>query len=246
MVYYVERLMESKKRQVVNVIGPTAAGKSMALRHLRQVFGEEIRLLDDVRAEEDFRGQRFVVIASERRHLHATMVLELEPWGEDDVIEYLLATHREKCGSVMERWRRAGTEQLDGVPGFVVPVLEEFVQDEGLADVDAGVRRFVRGRLGSDEDYVAATRECMQTILQKKEEVSSGVVAGHPYVVTLLGSEGLAREILAGNVQVLSRGLPFAVIEKLGDLCAPMGRRWKSWKEDWERHRCSRRSWVCF
>ncbi|MGN6367553.1 MAG: pentapeptide repeat-containing protein [Phycisphaerae bacterium] len=133
------------------------------------------------------------------------------------MIEYLLARHRGKCASVMERWKRAGAERLEGVPGFVAPVLEEFVRDEALADVDTGVRRYVRARLGSDEDYVAAGGECLKRILQNAWDTKKVMAVGHPYVVALLASEGLAREILKGDLRPLVRPLPFDVVEKTGE-----------------------------
>ncbi len=217
LVYQVERLMGLGRRQVVNVVGGRRSGKSMALTHLREVFGEGMVVRDDVLPTERVEGEGFVVIASEQRHTDATVVLELERWGEDDVIEYLLAVHRERCGSVMKRWRVSWVERLEGVPGFVVPVLEEFVRDEELGDVDEALRRYVRRQVGNEEEYVGCTAQCLGSILDI-HTLNTTVKIGHPYVATLLAGEWLASELMARHFRWLTNALPFRLVEKTGEL----------------------------
>ena len=217
LVYQVERLMGLGRRQVVNVVGGRRSGKSMALVHLREVFGEGMVVRDDVKPTERVVGERFVMIASERRHTDATVVLELEPWGEDDVIEYLLAVHREQCGSVMKRWREMGSERLQGVPGFVVPVVEEFVRDGELRDVDEALRRHVRRQAGSEGEYVDCTAQCLGSLLDILT-LNTTVKIGHPYVATLLASEWLASELMVRHFRWLKGALPFGLVEKTGEL----------------------------
>ena len=52
-------------------------------------------------------------------------MLELAPWCEDDLIEYLLATHPKQCGSVVGRIRAAsGKSPFLGSPEICRPVLD--------------------------------------------------------------------------------------------------------------------------
>ncbi|MGN6367554.1 MAG: hypothetical protein ACTHN5_04770 [Phycisphaerae bacterium] len=65
LVYHVEALLRAKQRQVINVVGPAGAGKSMALRHLREVFGREVTCIDDGLPESPLPKDGHVVIAGE-------------------------------------------------------------------------------------------------------------------------------------------------------------------------------------
>ena len=59
----------------------------------------------------------------------------MSPWGADQWIEYLLAMHRDACGSVMTRLRAAkSTANLKGIPAFWRPALDEMASDPTLAD----------------------------------------------------------------------------------------------------------------
>ena len=53
--------------------------------------------------------------------------LDLTPWSDDDLIEYLLAVHPRQCASVMQRLGKSAREGglLGGVPELWTVVLDE-------------------------------------------------------------------------------------------------------------------------
>ena len=55
--------------------------------------------------------------------------LSLLPWGMDELIEYLLATHHEVCGSVIERLGAAAHYRW--LPAVASIVLERFAMRPG-------------------------------------------------------------------------------------------------------------------
>ncbi len=72
----------------------------------------------------------------------------LAPWDQDDAIEYLLATDRDACASVMGRLKRSGgLDLLDGIPELVATVLDRMARDESIADVRTALRDELAGRI---------------------------------------------------------------------------------------------------
>ena len=91
----------------IELIGAAGAGKSRALAHLASLpFAERLALIDNARFSDvwSVMSERMVVYTV-RQSLRLTKTqFQLAPWGNDDLIEYLLATHPEKCASVMARF----------------------------------------------------------------------------------------------------------------------------------------------
>ena len=217
LVYHVDRCIAAGRVWVINVVVERRSGKTMALRHVREVFGEVVVVRDDVSTGEELLPEKLMVIASGAKHPQAAVVLHLEPWGEDDVIEYMLAVNRRKCASVMKRWGSCAAWRLQGVPGFVAPVLEEFLADEELRDVDAALRRHLRRQVGSDEEYRGMGSLCLNILMLNRESSKSSSLY-HPYAMLLLASEGLAAGIRERDFRRLSRPLPSELVAKTGEL----------------------------
>jgi uncharacterized protein YjbI with pentapeptide repeats/energy-coupling factor transporter ATP-binding protein EcfA2 len=73
----------------------------------------------------------------------------LAPWDQDDAIEYLLATDREACASVMGRLRTSrDLAFLDGIPELCSVVLDRMARDESIGDARAALRRELKDRIG--------------------------------------------------------------------------------------------------
>ena len=77
-------------------------------------------------------------------------VYRLARWDQDDAIEYLLATDREACASVMGRLGRAGDfDFLGGIPELCSVVLDRMARDETIGDVRTALRYELTARIGS-------------------------------------------------------------------------------------------------
>ena len=65
----------------------------------------------------------------------------LAPWTQDDAIEYLLATDREACVSVMGRLKAPGRPRVPRRhPGALSVVLDRMARDESIGDVRTALR----------------------------------------------------------------------------------------------------------
>ncbi len=91
---HVRELLEKKVSGPVNVFGGAGSGKKTALRHLRAVFGDADYTVDGAPTADETRlsGDRLLVFATKARSTLGPRQLELEAWGDDDCIEYLLGT----------------------------------------------------------------------------------------------------------------------------------------------------------
>ncbi|MFN0241359.1 MAG: pentapeptide repeat-containing protein [Planctomycetota bacterium] len=131
-------LLQSGAVGVVPLFGEFGSGKSTALLAMRERFVGEERLAFE---EENARGLPsdpglLVLRAVDERgptRVRDTHV-EMAPWTRDDLIEYLLAAHPDRCASVVARL--PNVEVFDffrGLPGLWRPVLDEMASDETVA-----------------------------------------------------------------------------------------------------------------
>jgi uncharacterized protein YjbI with pentapeptide repeats len=107
---------------------------------------------------------------------------EMAGWGQDELIEYLLATHRDRCASVMRRIHHdPRTASLKGNPNLWSQVLELLAVDEGLPDLKAALIRVIQIQfpdLGFRERlerlcFQAATDDIRPDAMQATEHLSA-------------------------------------------------------------------------
>ena len=146
-------LLRGRSSAAVAIVGPCGAGKSTALAHLADFFSADpgIVFMDDAdrRAVEAVGGDRLVIFASAGSGPKwADERLQLAPWGQDELIEYLLAVHPQQCGSVMDRLARADDRQsIPGLPELWRIVLDRMAEDESVTTVHEALVRELDSRL---------------------------------------------------------------------------------------------------
>src|SRR5262249_30405008 len=97
---------------------------------------DRVRLFDqpdsDLAALEVAAADRSLVIVTPRltSPLKRLPVYRLASWGQDDLIEYLLAAHWGRCASVMARLKVSGDREfLRGIPELWTVVLDRMATD---------------------------------------------------------------------------------------------------------------------
>lgn len=136
--------LSSGRPGIAHLVGPPGAGKSTALRHLAARFEgcAELALFDEVRPPADVTAGRLVVVARSSADVGD---LTLAPWTRDDLIEYVLATHRDRAASIVERAGAgaSGRLPLHGRPGAWVAVVEALALDGDVPDLPAVLERLI-------------------------------------------------------------------------------------------------------
>ena len=143
--------MEGKPVGAIEIVGCVGSGKTTALRHLAAEAPRDrgIMWLDDAKPEEvtSHKRDRWVVYTSTAHMATITASsFQLAGWGDDDRIEYLLATHSDKCQSVVVRLSAAEDRSDAGDSPLVWRVvLDEMAEDESIHSVDKALwRRLIR------------------------------------------------------------------------------------------------------
>src|SRR5438477_9587261 len=130
------------------LLGKPGAGKSTAIRYLRSAFltRGDVKLLDEPAPPQEVRpAGKFFIVATAEPGLHKSMVrVMLAPWSDDDMMEYLLVAHRDRCTSVLSRLHAdADRHALEGVPELCRIVLDESAEDAALASLSAALRKHI-------------------------------------------------------------------------------------------------------
>ncbi len=127
---------------VIRIQGPPGSGKTTALDHLAGVVPPHLSVsfLDEPHRPSDIveaLSRGWVVYTSRDASFPTALAtnLKLAPWGEDEWIEYLLASDRRHCSSVMARLARAKPEtaMLGGNPELWGLVLDRMMADPSVA-----------------------------------------------------------------------------------------------------------------
>lgn len=194
----VRSFLEAGACGAIRLDGPPGSGKTTALQHLAAVLPSEgqVCLLDGPTAQQVLDGlaRRLVVytpgpVGQELPGPFLLASYELAPWGEDDLIEYLLAVHKERCASVLHRLRGAeGSNFLRGIPGLWRIVLEQMADHESISSPRVALYRHLEELL-PDVDVRERTHSACITAL-----VLAGIGADKP--LEYLRTEGIGEQVL--------------------------------------------------
>src|SRR5262249_44174259 len=136
-------------------------------------------------------------------------VYRLAPWGDDDLIEYLLAVHKQRITSVMARLQPADRLRFQGIPDLWQIVLDRLAADEALGDGRAALHRYLQTQL-PDTDLLERVRsECLNAAATEPagaaaslEQLAKPGFGGallralrHPAVQQLLAAERVAADL---------------------------------------------------
>ncbi len=227
------------------ILGDPGTGKSSALRSLaaRIPKGSIVELLDEpppARILELCDRMLVIYAAMDPIHLRHHGVFRLSPWGEDEVLEYVLGAHKDRCASLMRRLRPQS--ELPQTPELWTICIDRMAADESIDNSNAAILDHLRRSLptlsrrragtisyrrlaqpeadGPDETSLWGHRGFLGFLLGRglgREEVR---LLRNPRVRMLLAAEHLARKIAKGSLHRLEPRLPAELIRKTGALLA--------------------------
>ncbi len=154
----------------VAILGPPSSGKTTALRHLAAVLpSREFLLFDD---EPDLAQisplmKDHLVIFTSAGELPRDFCpgYRLAGWTRDDWIEYLLAAHKDRCASVLDRIWPADRSLLKGNPELWSIVLEELAADESLTDGRHALLRHLDDRIADPGERQRLAMACITALV---------------------------------------------------------------------------------
>jgi uncharacterized protein YjbI with pentapeptide repeats len=230
-------LIQAGRPGLVVILGGPGSGKTTALRHLAAILpsaailppwaSNRVRLTEEVdlvsaAAEVT---DRLMIVAVDSSRATATdqdqalarsllspsgghlAVFRLGSWSNDDLIEYLLSAHRDRCGSVMSRLKASDDAGfLKGIPELCAVVLDQMARDESIRDVRTALRCALTERL----DDHPALREpigdiCLTAIGENSNRVPDLRVSESP-------GEGSTAQALAVALLRLVRHGPMGLL----------------------------------
>jgi uncharacterized protein YjbI with pentapeptide repeats/energy-coupling factor transporter ATP-binding protein EcfA2 len=207
-------LVEAGATGVVGVLGPPGSGKTTALEHLAATVppAARVRLLDSPSSEQILgaMGDYLVVYAAaSARSVRHRVTYQLAPWARDDLIEYLVARHKDRCASIMARARSADDALLQGLPDLWQIVLEELAGNEALRDVRQALDHYLAALLPDTDLQERGRSVCLNALVAPEEGITRpvqelvkpGFVAGlvrvlrHRCVQVVLATERVASDL---------------------------------------------------
>jgi energy-coupling factor transporter ATP-binding protein EcfA2 len=227
----IAELAEELSSGLVRITGSSGSGKSTALNHVAAICAHDERMifLDEPTQEElDSCPDDRLVVATMLGGAKRGIELTLEPWGQDELIEYLLHAHRDACSSVIARLGPAA--HWTWMPEVACIVLERFVSDKLLNDPHAALMQHVREQLSSKKLNISVERYCLAVLIGRGQNIETSILkllkAGCPHDVRKLvrhemvqlplAAECLMAALADGKYADLQSRLPVELIELVG------------------------------
>src|SRR5579859_6031833 len=193
---YLEPLLERNDVGAICIFGEPGTGKSSALRAISGRLPRRtiVELLDNPDRSQvmDLAERMIVIYAAAVPHaLPHLATVKIASWGEDEALEYLMAVHKDRCGSVMTRLRKsAEVEPLD-LPELWTICLDRMAEDDSLPDVDAALKQHLDLKMPASL-RTRARDLCFKKMVGSKEEgVDEVRLWGHQGFLGFLMGRGL-------------------------------------------------------
>lgn len=230
-------LVKSGGRGAVRIWGGPGAGKMTALRHLAALLPAKanVVLLDRPEAAELASAvEQCLVIYTSGVRLHPKEIAAfgLALWGNDEVIEYLLAVDRNRCASVMARLK----DDIAEFDQMLAPELWKMVLDRMLADQTVtSVRAAIRLELapwlrGNDVVRRDLGEGCLESIIFGTTPDVAPLLGDaarllrHRLVRLVVATEHMATALASDDAEeantFVETALPRDLIEECGPLVA--------------------------
>lgn len=228
-------LVEQGARGLVQIIGPTGSGKTVALQHLAAVLpaGAGVELVDDLLSADGPRPMHHLGIYATAVQVKqpSVAVYRLAPWGGDEWIEYLLAMHRPACASVVSRLRAApDCGVLPPLPELWRIVLDEMAADETITGPRQALCRFLARQVHDLVRQQLVQGLCLAYLLKmgnaptaveeklQRECYPAPVVRAirHPEVQQVLAAESVLSDLRSGApCEYLEHRLPRGLVREV-------------------------------
>ena len=218
-------LVERKVLGLVWLVGGPGSGKTTALAHLAAVLPASANVI--LRDNDEWQPAvpdrlmvRCGIAATAPKN--AIRAYELAPWADDEIIEYLLSMHRDRCESVMRRCQLANDKDvLKDNPELWRHVLDVMAADESIPTIKEALCRVVEARLPAGTARELASKWCLAIVLQDpklgaKYRCQLEGLCDFPHLLRLLwhvpvllplAAEQIAGDLRSGNTSVLSHVL---------------------------------------
>ena len=241
--------LQAKTCSRLIIIGGPRSGKTTALLHLASLpYADQLRIWScDSPAEREFLFSQDTTVnplqvcavtsefydsGGESKNQHS-LRLQLASWTDDDIIEYLLARHPQRCKSVMTRLSGDQLKSsLGGNPELLTIVLDALAADSGI-DVRTALRHGIEQRLGdvktldAARDFASAALLGSDELLRSRRRKIDGLLIeksamgllSHRIVCLLLTAERLQIALTSHLRRRFPTGLlPLELIEELATL----------------------------
>ncbi|MBI3408217.1 MAG: pentapeptide repeat-containing protein [Planctomycetes bacterium] len=229
-------LIAAGKRGAIALVGKEGAGKTTALQHLAAIVPENagVVLLDepDQSQVEQFVHDGMVVYSAVTPLAVSHLAIHLlAPWTRDELIEYLLAEHKDSCAAVMARISQEDLRLLSGAPHLWRIVLDGLAADPKLVGADRTLCRFVERGVGEPRSLRRLRQSCLMRLAlgQPPEDFSITIVPhddpgldiaralAHPVVQRLLATEEIADDLRQkAPCTYLVHRLPWDLVDTAG------------------------------
>ena len=224
---------------VLHLTGASGSGRSLALKYVADFFAETNRVhcVDRTWFTSDTGN---IVLPTDKltlisrfdgsvQNLRRKGVgrYELAPWGEDEAIEYLLATQPQCCAHVMPRVKAFSDRHLlGGLAELWCIVLDQMAGDESTKSVTDAIRRHFAWRAGSEVRLQIIRKQALAFLLKSATFTSSSLdrlglaelhrLIRHRSVQAILAADAVAAAIRgSGELLELTHLYPVEVIKSV-------------------------------
>jgi uncharacterized protein YjbI with pentapeptide repeats len=230
----VGELAAERPAGVAWIVGKPKSGRTTAVQHLAAVYKDDERFVfaDDASPrtlQPD--PQSWTVATAGIDPRRPGVHLALADWGQDELIEYLLAAHHDACGSVIARLGAAKDRSWS--PHLARIVLDRFAADESLTDSTRAIMEHVRQAFSDNAHYALARMHCLNALtvpirssklLHKLNDLGCGrdelALLTHEIVQLALASEQVLRTIVdRKSWRALDDRMPLRLVEEVALRC---------------------------